>query len=343
MEIYSHPYIMIIERAMVELHKILSSIPIFARLSEENVTTISEYSNLRHFEVGQSIFQMGDPGDKLYIIHKGEVSINRKANGKSIELARFVEGDVFGEMDFFQNSPRNAAARAETDAALLQFPKRGYNFHDLLYDQPAISAQLLHSFLTVVAGRIRTTNELVSENSPLIQQLRKQVYGDKLTGLFNKTYLEEQFQSFCTKKKAPVCLLMVKPDNFKYINDTYGHEAGDQTLRILSREYRKTNVSANGLVRFMGNEFGFVLINTSPEEAVVFSKELQERITLLDLSEVIGQDPFHLTLSIGIAVYPDHGKKAEEIIQKAHELPLIGRGRGGGKILFPENKEERDS
>ena len=133
---------------------------------------------------------------------------------------------------------------------------------------------------------------------------------------------------------------MVKPDNFKFINDTFGHEAGDQTLRILGAAYSEMIGENDALVRFMGNEFGFVLINTGREDALRFAEQLQRMITNLDISEVIRDADFSITLSIGITVYPDYGASAQEIIQKAHELPLIGRARGGGKILFPEDKKE---
>ena len=218
-----------------DVRTMLKNTDIFSQLSEEEVNTITAYSNVKHFPAGTTVFSQGDSGTELYIIHNGEVSISRLTKEKKdLELARFINGDLFGELDFFQNSTRNATARAEADSDLLQFPKEGFNFNDILEKHPLLSAELLHSFLTIIAGRIRTTNKLVSENSPVIRELRKKMYGDKLTGLFNRTYLEEQLQSFLENERPPVSLLMVKPDNFKYINDNYGHEAGDQTLRILA-------------------------------------------------------------------------------------------------------------
>jgi diguanylate cyclase len=325
---------------MTNILEILSGTDIFSRLSKRDLSIIAGYSKLLQFQEGDVVFTEGDPGTELYIVHRGEISISRRTKEeKTLELARFIEGDLFGELDFFQNSSRNADARAETATSLLQFPKEGFNFNDILTQHPAISAELLHSFLTIIAGRIRGTNKLVSENSPVIRELRKQMYGDKLTGLYNRTYLEEQLQSFFENERPPVSLLMVKPDNFKYINDKYGHEAGDQTLRILAGVYRKLVKPKDGLVRFMGNEFGFVLTGTGRKDAAAFTANLQRTIAELDLSEITGEkNDFRLTVSTGIAVYPEHGQTALRIIEQAHELPLIGRARGGGKILFPEDK-----
>lgn len=325
---------------MTEIRTILTNTDIFSKLPEEYIDLIAEYSNLINFSPGAKVFSEGEPGDELYIVQSGEVSIRRiTKEGKTLELARFIGGDLFGEMDFFQNAGRNADAFAETDLTLLRFPKNGYDFTNILREHPEISAELLHSFLTIVAGRIRTTNKIVTENSPLIQELRKQVYGDKLTGLYNRTYLEEQLQSYLTPSNSPVSLLMVKPDNFKHINDNYGHEAGDQLLRILGGVYKTELKPKDALVRFMGNEFGFVVTAADKKDAHIFGEKLQEKVYSMDITDIIGNDDFHLTLSIGIAVYPEYGETADDLIQKAHELPLIGRARGGGKILFPEEKE----
>lgn len=329
---------------MNTIESIFRSSDFFSHLSQNEQKKIARYSTLTTYENGDIVFSEGDPGNELYIVGSGEISISRiTEEEKLLELARFIQGDLFGEMDFFQQGTRNATARAETESTLLRFPKEGYNFSDILNEYPAISAQLLHSFLTTIAGRIRNTNKLVTQNSPLVQELRKQVYGDKLTGLYNRSYLEEQLQSYLNEKNAPVSLLMAKPDNFKYINDTYGHEAGDQTLRILAGTYKNLIKPEDALVRFMGNEFGFVMTETRKADAAGFAKKLQKLVAGIDLSEVIGDDDFRLTLSVGIAVYPDYGDSATDIIELAHELPLIGRGRGGGRVLFPEDKEEGDT
>jgi GGDEF domain-containing protein len=60
----------------------------------------------------------------------------------------------------------------------------------------------------------------------------------------------------------------------------------------------------------------------------------------LDLTEATGGSRFSITSSIGIALFPDHGHDPEELIQKTHELPLVGRARGGNQVLFPEDAQK---
>ncbi len=319
--------------------------PIFSRLPEHEVLVIASLSESIAFPSGETIFAEGETGDALFVVERGEIAVNRRTeDGKTIDLARFLPGDLFGELELLNGAPRTADAYAAEDAVLLRFPKRGVRFEDVLKDYPAISAKVLHQFLVVVAGRIRNTNNLIKENSPVIQELKNQVYRDKLTGLFNKTYLEEHLRGILKEGGPSTGLLMIKPDNYKQINDTYGHEAGDRTLQIMAQALQGTMGTSDVAVRFMGNELSLVLPGKNRETARISAVEVQRLMNNLDLSAVTGTADFSLSVSIGIAVYPDplapdEPASGERLIERAHELPLIGRARGGNKILFPEDKE----
>jgi len=170
-----------------------------------------------------------------------------------------------------------------------------------------------------------------------VQEMRTQVYGDKLTGLYNKTFLEEQLPAYCGNPGEPVSLLAIKPDNFKYINDNFGHEAGDEALVVIGAALSKQVPDSALVVRFMGNEIACVFPKTNKQTALEIAQDIKKFMNSLDLSAITKGKPFTLSVSIGIALFPDHAKTAEELIARAHELPLLGRERGGNKILFPED------
>jgi diguanylate cyclase (GGDEF)-like protein len=130
---------------------------------------------------------------------------------------------------------------------------------------------------------------------------------------------------------------MFKPDNFKLINDTYGHEAGDRALQIMARELDHLLTGGETAIRFLGNELAVLLPGDGQPEALKRAREIQEAMQNLDLCELTGGELFRLTVSIGIAVCPKHARTADKLIDRAHALPLIGRERGGGQILFPED------
>jgi diguanylate cyclase (GGDEF)-like protein len=320
---------------------LLKKAAIFSPLSEEELRIIAENSEFTHFTANETIFHQNDPGTELYIVESGEVILSRaEPYEKEIDIARFIEGDIFGEMDLLQETLRNVRAWVEEEARLLRFPKRGRDFREVLREYPEIAAQLLHKFLVVIAGRIRSTNGLIKENSPVVQELKKQVYTDKLTGLGNKTFLEENTGSYTQDLSKPAALLSMKPDNFKLINDTYGHEAGDRTIQIMAAKLQTLVEGEALLIRYMGNELMVLLPKADRERSLRFAEQLRQQMTDLDVTEVTGGEEFHLSVSIGIALYPDHAESPLEFIERAHELPLVGRAMGGNKILFPEDKKE---
>jgi diguanylate cyclase (GGDEF)-like protein len=132
--------------------------------------------------------------------------------------------------------------------------------------------------------------------------------------------------------------MMFKPDNFKEINDTFGHEAGDQVIVLMSAELKRSFNGDEITVKYMGNELAVVLHGRNRDEAHAEAVRIRAIMNNLDVTACTNNQPFRITVSIGISLFPEHSKDSTELIALAHELPLVGRGRGGNLILFPEDK-----
>ena len=318
---------------------ILKNTDLFENYCNDELSLIAENSEFLEVAKGNVLFSPGDSGQCLFVIESGEIIIRKQGlNDQNIDIARFLKGNSFGELDLLTKAPRNAYAVALENTRLLKFPDSGTSFEDILESFPVVSARILHKFLVEIAGRIRNANTLIKENSPLVQELKKQVYLDKLTGLYNRTFLEEKIDGLLSLRPQALSVLMIKPDNFKEINDTYGHESGDAALQFLSEELKKRVGDDQRVIRFMGNEMAVLFPECGRDDAKKKAEGLRDFLKNLNWDFVTGGKSFILTASIGIAVYPEHGIAREVLIQKAHELPLIGRGRGGDIILFPEDK-----
>lgn len=317
--------------------QLLQKAEFFSPLPPRTLRTLITYTEEISHPPETYLFRKGAPPTCLYILAKGSVSIlqEKEDSTEEQEIARYVEGDSFGELDLLTGSSRNASAKTLSEVTLLRFPAEGVDLSSILKEHPNVGARVLQSFLVVIAGRIRKANNLLKENSPWIQEIRKQVYGDKLTGLYNRTFLEERLPELLKDPEHPVSVLMVKPDNFKQINDTYGHEAGDQALVRMASTLRSMTGPRWIVARFMGNELGIVLPEADKLQAEEVAKAIQKAYQGIDLSDLTGGVPFRISVSIGIAVFPLHASDAPTLIAKAHELPLIGRERGGNQILFP--------
>lgn len=163
---------------------------------------------------------------------------------------------------------------------------------------------------------------------------------DKLTGLFNRPYFDEvygQQVSAAQRHFHDLTVIFLDIDNFKDINDTYGHLAGDDALRriaaIIAQEKRESDLAA----RYGGEEFVLLLPYTDNVSAFVFAERLRRRIDNLEFY-FQGQS-IRLTVSGGIASYPLHSQDPEKLLQMADNAVYLAKGAGKNKIAhFKEEK-----
>ncbi|MGQ0811137.1 MAG: diguanylate cyclase [Nitrospiraceae bacterium] len=166
----------------------------------------------------------------------------------------------------------------------------------------------------------------------LNQQLADQSVRDGLTGLYNHSHFQQLLAVMCAQAQrshVPLSVLFIDLDNFKSINDTHGHAAGDQVLREMgwlldsqqARDQRDRLTRGGDIAaRYGGEEFAVILPNTSVEGAVSFAERLRHRVTTLmllpELAAIV-DPPFLLTCSIGVATFPVHASIPSDLIPAA--------------------------
>lgn len=134
------------------------------------------------------------------------------------------------------------------------------------------------------------------------QELAKLSRTDRLTGLNNRGYWEEclaaEFQRY-RRYGGASSLVMFDIDHFKRVNDTFGHQAGDEVLRVVSGLLRESARSTDISGRYGGEEFGVILTATELEGAVKFSERLRTNAEQLEVA--VGEERIRFTISLGIA------------------------------------------
>ncbi len=311
---------------------LLGKAGLFSQLRETELRAISRYSGYRSFAPGEVIFPAGSHREELYLIRDGTVVIRRPGeggNGEGQDIARFVAGEVFGETDLLDSAPRSASAVAEGPTTLLVFPDT-VPFQELLEKHPQIFARILRTLLGVIAGRIRAIDKLLSEKAPWIEDLKRQLLRDKLSGLYNRAYLEEELPKLMV---GPVSFLVVKPDNFKTINDTCGHEVGDRTLVLIAEALKSCLEEGDFGVRYRGDEYCAVLLGRSRAEAVRIGERVRRAIGQLDVAQVTGGAVASLPASVGVSTWPDGAEDAKGLVALGFERMLKARGGGGNRVL----------
>ncbi len=166
---------------------------------------------------------------------------------------------------------------------------------------------------------------------------------DDLTCIPNRRFFDEFLNSEwsrCTRLHLPITLAMIDIDHFKLLNDTYGHQTGDECLRKIGTVL-KNFVRRPGDIcaRYGGEEFAIILSNTAIEKAVYLMNKLLDEIRELEIPNEKSPVKPILTVSIGLAtMYPDSQTHEEELIKAADELLYSAKENGRNQLVFKSDR-----
>ncbi|WP_430461439.1 GGDEF domain-containing protein [Thalassolituus sp. LLYu03] len=171
-----------------------------------------------------------------------------------------------------------------------------------------------------------------------VMRLRELVITDPLTGLYNLRYfltaLDQELER-TERTHIATAVMMIDLDHFKSINDTWGHQAGDEVLRQTARIIRDSTRRLDIQCRYGGEEFVVILPSTERRLAVQVAERLRENIEFTPVV-AMGRE-IHVTASIGIAFHSaDHPCDATGLIAKADELLYEAKHKGRNQVCYPE-------
>lgn len=174
------------------------------------------------------------------------------------------------------------------------------------------------------------TRELSEANA----RLERLAVTDGLTGLFNHRRFQEALHSEllrCERHKRPLGVLMLDVDFFKKVNDSMGHPAGDELLRrlaeVLGKDLRQTDL----ISRYGGEEFAVLLPETTKAEALQVADRMREAVEQkVNVEKVWTQ---HITVSIGVATFPEDGKTAEAVLEAADQALYVAKRQGRNRVV----------
>jgi len=319
-----------------ELLALLRKAELFSSLLDDDLAYVSERIELLTEETGEELFARGSKARRFFIVRSGEVGVFRSDEGSpegspERELARYVAGDVIGDFDFAAGSALDATARALAPTELIAFPGKGMAMEGLATEKPDAAARILLRSLSMVSSRLRSTQRLISDNSPWVRELRRQIYTDAATGLWSKVFLDEELPR---RLEKPTSAIMLKPDRFKELNDARGHQAGDEAMSILAGILvQETERLGRGwAIRLRSNETAVIVPGCGAEEATAAARRLAAAVEALELAEFQGPG-FAFTASMALAVWPEDGDDWKRLVEDAHGL-LARAWKDGGARLY---------
>ncbi len=175
----------------------------------------------------------------------------------------------------------------------------------------------------------------ISERKKIEDDLREKAERDHLTGLYNRGLFEELLGKNIAswkRNKSPFTLLILDVDNFKKINDTYGHPVGDQMLMLLAKQALISTREEDVLARIGGDEFAVILPKTSLDESKVLAERIRFEISALSLNTKSG--PISFTISIGASQVGGNAKTTKKIIKKSDEALLNAKRDGKNCVKY---------
>jgi diguanylate cyclase (GGDEF)-like protein len=179
-------------------------------------------------------------------------------------------------------------------------------------------------------------------NLSLRDRLRSQAIRDPLTGLFNRRYMEETLEREirrAARHKSSVGVIMCDIDQMKPINDRYGHDAGDVLLRAVGGLMVKMFRGEDVACRYGGDEFTVILPEASLSDVWQRAEHLRDAIKKTSI-EYEGNKIGPITMSIGVAAYPDLGMTSERLLQICDAAIYLAKDEGGDRVMIGRRSEE---
>ncbi len=199
---------------------------------------------------------------------------------------------------------------------------------DNLFTQKPISEDDLRLFMMLAnqAG-------LAIENASLYEIVRHQSHTDSITNLWNHGFFQDQLSKEIETTRAQhhaLTLIILDIDDFKKLNDTYGHHKGDVVLREIARILKDSSRENDYACRYGGEEFAIILTQTTKDQGTVIAERIREKVDghPFQLSGEANEEKLHVTVSIGLGTFPGDAQTKEELIAKADKAMYIAKFSG---------------
>lgn len=331
-------------------------------ITSEVVRDWREYINLLMLDINQviqiytmfSIFKVDDEVFDLEIFWQHPPTATTKAMMEQAVLKRLQQNDSFilpGEVVIHHNAVQSEGEMAlgpeeielQTKSLLVETPKIGgivgIGVHaDIVKDSTKVL--VLESILSTLLNVVGSVKAIYKYTRDLEYYATR----DPLTNLYNQRMFWELLDyelDRCQRHGYQVALMLIDLDNFKAVNDGYGHAVGDTLLRQLSLSMQGVLSTGDILARYGGDEFVVILPETTQEETEQVSERLLQCLQSFTL-ETDNRETIRVTGSIGVGCFPDHADNRKDLFMFVDNLMYRAKSQGKNRISLPHQNDVAD-
>ena len=174
-------------------------------------------------------------------------------------------------------------------------------------------------------------------NLRLLDATKRQANIDVLTGLYNRRFLDDYARkifAMARRRDQPVGVIMMDLDHFKRRNDVYGHEMGDRILRHFAKTVTESMRETNLAARYGGEEFVVLLPDADGKSCALVAERIRQAVMMMVVPSNTEKPLPQLTVSMGIAIYPDHGATLDEVVQASDKALYESKRTGRNRITL---------
>lgn len=296
---------------------------VLRRVPEDQVMEVLGECPVLELMKGELLIKAGQSNQKMYIIMAGVLTVHLD-RPESDPVALLNTGETVGELSVIDDSPASAFVVASEKSRILEVDES--SFWELIKKSHAFAGNML----LLLADRMRTSDDTISESIRQRRRFEKDAMLDVLTGLKNRRWLEIQLPRLIdrnNRSEIPLSIIMFDVDYFKKFNDRYGHSAGDDVLSTVSKFTVDSLRPTDLVARYGGEEFVVLLSGANAEQAWTVSERIRNFISERKVITGDGRVLPPVTISLGVAqAEPDDD--TETLLKKADSAMYRAKSSG---------------